>query len=131
MLLLCLVFIIPSCWSWKLISMLRDQFQGLSMGIWDQSIALRYLKYLHGVGRYGIGLSGTGCFLEWQLQTGGDRLSSLKWDWSLCLGTLVTDHNNHTLLVVLRCLRLPNCSLISNKSQKSVHCAPKSSLFCF
>lgn len=32
---LCLGFIIPIYWNWKLISMLRGPFQGLSKGAWD------------------------------------------------------------------------------------------------
>lgn len=93
--------------------MLRDQLQGLHMGVWDPFVTPRYLRYLHRVGRWDTGPSGTSCFLEWQLQIGEDKLNNLEWNWSLC--TLVTALNNYTVLVVLSCLRLPNCSLISQQ----------------
>lgn len=55
-------------------------------------------------------------------QTGGDGVNNLKWDWSLCWGTSVIVQNNHTLLEVLSCLRLPNSAwLVSTESQKCVH----------
>lgn len=101
--------------------MLRGEFQSLSMGIWNHFISLRYLRYLHGVGRYATGLSCTSRFLEWKLQTRGERLKNLKWDWSLRLGPLVAVHNSHPLLVVFSCLRLPNCSLMSQQEKPEVY----------